>query len=633
MLTTTVPRPRVAPRWLRLLVLAALAAALLSPLAIVRLRWTGRDLAGLTRVTEQFFRGLAEDDSAALTELMPPRAPQAAHQLGVGMGIIRGQYFAFEPGPAAVQGPHARVPFALRKKAFSVSNLPGLTGKQQEAYARAITVTAERLDGKKGALLLRWAEGRWCVFGLELPDGRRLDFERPATVPGGPAGTVKLARLAAVDRAGYERAWRIDRQARDVPARRLVAELAGELKCAWMAGTLPERSRPDWQARPCSFDLKGVSRLQVLEEVARQAGVTPLYQGRLLDFRAGPRPAGVAFAGPFLIRAVRVQESPSDATVFLQLEAVWGDLPAGVERLFPLAVALPETRVIGPGGRDLLHAARQPRMPLPVVSFGQMAWQVPLCALTAELTALERVESAVVVPLPGRVEVGRLPWAGQESSLRVGDVDLALRDAKLATAPGPPGIVRLTASGPVGRVVLWEVIDEQDRVLLQGGSFVPCTHDFRQWPKGATAVQVQVVTITPVRHDFVLRDVPLTGRPPRRLRPPHPAGRAPVTVRASLPSSLRGGAFLSIVNHCPRAIDELRLRLVVRDGAGKELARRDVVYPARGGRMLPRPFVQGWETHPGHLAKDWPDGAARFDVEVRRVLFADGTAWGPPGRK
>ncbi|MCB1127730.1 MAG: hypothetical protein KDM81_14650, partial [Verrucomicrobiae bacterium] len=96
------------------------------------------------------------------------------------------------------------------------------------------------------------------------------------------------------------------------------------------------------------------TRLEVIEEVGRQIGWTPRYDGRQLKFERGTRDEPVAFAGPFLLAAVLVTPTSSYATAEITLRLTGVGIPDSLRKTWIRGFdGLQQIRAQAPDGTDL----------------------------------------------------------------------------------------------------------------------------------------------------------------------------------------------------------------------------------------------------------------------------------------
>ncbi|MCB1127548.1 MAG: hypothetical protein KDM81_13730, partial [Verrucomicrobiae bacterium] len=94
--------------------------------------------------------------------------------------------------------------------------------------------------------------------------------------------------------------------------------------------------------------------LELIEEVGRQIGWVPQYSSGQLTFERGERKEPVAFAGPFMLRIVRVKPPAADGTAGLTLELVGVGLPEGLRRRWEdTGLSFDHFRIEASDGMDL----------------------------------------------------------------------------------------------------------------------------------------------------------------------------------------------------------------------------------------------------------------------------------------
>ena len=94
---------------------------------------------------------------------------------------------------------------------------------------------------------------------------------------------------------------------------------------------------------------------------------------------------------------------------------------------------------LGDGGRDLYHADRRDRVPLPRFQLRHspggefsspssscgLRWQIPLRNLTFDVNRIRTLRGALAVPLPVRLDTSRILFGEAKGAVRIGPVDLA----------------------------------------------------------------------------------------------------------------------------------------------------------------------------------------------------------------
>ena len=204
-------------------------------------------------------------------------------------------------------------------------------------------------------------------------------------------------------------------------------------------------------ARPVTIDVRGHSRLQAIEEVARSAGLSPVYAETVTSFdpsaggnpvqaalRLRPRrgPNLVASAGPFLVEVLDLKEAVPYATAVLSLRVAASGLPAVV--LNDLQRGQQEsfivTDAVDAQGRSLMdtEAAASGGMSMGrvmTVEFDRTKG-LALKGLLREVSTIKRLRGRVRVTLPVRVETIRFDALTPGETRKVGDLELTLKTVR-----------------------------------------------------------------------------------------------------------------------------------------------------------------------------------------------------------
>jgi hypothetical protein len=521
---------------------------------------------------------------------------------------------------------------------------------------------AAQMDGQKGTLLLRREDGRWRLWGTSFPveddrPGPTFDWEIDAGVPLLSPEEAEAFRvfeeLAAVDSRQWDASWQVNLDLKDVPARDALGDLARGLGLPLRLDGLPpmiEPPSPSALDRLVALQLRGRSRLQAVEEVCRQAGVQPRYDFNDLRITVGQRTGPVAFAGPFLVEAVRVQEFFPHPTGALTLRAVTGRLPAPVAELFHTdARPLRIDAITAADGRDLYHAANQPfYKPLAGPVRGgannllpQKEHVIPLRNLLRDLNTVHQVRGRLPVLLPVRVDVIRFDRLAPGVVGQAGDVRLTVRQINSGSGAGGPSqparpALEFDAQGINGKGLTFAVSDALGRKLACGEPQTPRPDLVRfEVPGDPATVVFKVKSLQEVEYPFELRDIPLR-RVAERLEPARfPGHEVPVSVEflAIVPAQNRPGSAkfpavrLQLHNHCQKSVERVHLRLAYLDAEGR---------PQKEGERTAAFFQSDWKLkilEPGKPFEveepDLPAGAVKATVTVTAVGFADGTGWPP----
>jgi hypothetical protein len=620
-----------APERRRWLVLVGVGLLLLAPL--VPTGWdvlTERHLGLREEVARRFLRAYLASDARELAGLLTRGAGRFAG--GLGAASEHEGNLTFEVGKPEGKDLNVAVPFTLQ--------------------------------GKPGLLQMTWEGTGWRVRSMTHPcnesgEGPLLDYaELARRRPNG--ADVKVHRaLAPLDARALQRSCRASLNVRGELAGRL---LRGRLSNVRLSLTLrstrvrsrlpsPAPSQPaeNWETTPITLSLRQRTLLEIIEAVARQAGIGLRQSERAMAVSPPQEHPVTGFAGPFRLEVKGLAEDPHHATGSLSLDALAVRLPASLlATLRGFRPVLPDPEVRGAGERDLFHADRRERVPLPEVAVNQdqrtcyLRWQVPLRNLTADVERIRLVRGGLMVPLPVRLDTGRLALTGEGGSGRVGPAELTWQrhavpppgEAAGAKGAGSPRVgLRLTVRSPAPCLVSWLAVDKAGTGWLAGviGSLAP-SGSHLPLLDGMAALEIKVLTIQQASLPFTLSDIPTKERPPAQLLPvTFPGQDAPLSFD---PPAVEGGKVsLRVRNHTSKAVEEVRLTLVCRDGRGARLGTVSVVHPPLVRQAeLPPPVVGASATAAFQPAAVLPGTTARCEVGLVRVLFLDGTTWAPPAR-
>lgn len=148
-----------------------------------------------------------------------------------------------------------------------------------------------------------------------MPGGRVAATQRGAD-SGGAAGVREGEAAALAD------SWTVDFARLPEDARAVVEAQLEPLGLAVSPSVYTATT-----GRKVTLPARRGTRLEVIEEVARQLGWTPVYDGRQLKFERGARNEPTAFAGPFLLRVAQVAPSSSYATAEVTLRLTGVGIP------------------------------------------------------------------------------------------------------------------------------------------------------------------------------------------------------------------------------------------------------------------------------------------------------------------
>ena len=494
---------------------------------------------------------------------------------------------------------------------------PAITGDTAD-----IAVTyREAGQERKNALKLRRVDGKWGIFAyvnrldpddpdseiimnLEDPEATsnqyfsklvgatpkefEEDFKKghdrqiQELVEGKPGpDDLAVEALESISREQFEASWKLDIHSEGRPAGEVLSDLAKMIGRTLETTPIQDRAL----ARPLAIDVRGLSRLQAIDGVARAGGLSPVYpdpewnsdsSGQHLEsatLRLRPRrgPSSIAFRGPFQVEA-DLSEAAPHATAILTVKATASGLPPFCLNDLGRAHgdAFIVTDVLDAKGRSLVdtEAAASIRkfwVTPPPGEYAQFT-RVPLKGLLRDVSAIKTLRCKLSIPLPTRVETVRFDRLVPGETRTVGDLDLTLQTADKRQ--------QRVDDTPVEHQVLSIVVhrnnldrakplepDKKERPVPEGigkdrVKFVG--HDAQGWPLKtsssgaissdssgswtpkisihgpATSLVAKVIMgWDTLVYEFVLEDIPLASRAsmPERIEPAaFPGKDSPVTV-------------------------------------------------------------------------------------------------------
>ncbi len=540
----------------------------------------------------------------------------------------------------------------------------------QEAQAEVLG----RADGEEQKLILkmRREHGQWRVYGAAVPmEGGAeftLNFENVGDLAEGigeqigEAFAEEMQRsfqqafeesqeqqrfeqqaqyevLRAVSPETFEKAWRADLSADGLPARKVLGWI--------LSGTdlEAETTQPSWET-PVTLNLRGVSRVEALEELCRMVGLSPVYPNanpgweedepsKALTFHQGERPYPVTFAGPFLVEVDDVEENAPHATGKVSLAFRSLGLPKPV-----LAMAAEMGEMVGVGrienarGDSLTadEGVRYLTSPEVIGGLCTVRINVDLRHLLRDVTQLERIQGFARLELPRAVTEGEWTRFEKNASESFGKWTLTLAQA--------------------GSYQQFGVTGEGDHESLQvrffprdaAGQFLAIQmSDTSAWSGQAQAslqtetapahLGIKLVETETFEFPFELSAVPLHQfeHMPAALEPIQFEGKWPVTVRfrkfvnrdAEFPEVEFG-----IASHCNKDASLIQATFVYMDQNGREL--KTFPHTLNGTMTMEGPepvVVSGTSITHKTTAFFLPPETRTMRVHLDRVEFPDGTVW------
>jgi hypothetical protein len=579
-------------------------------------------------VARGFLKASKEHDQAGMEAFLTAKArTQFAKSGGTDRtaGLLLGA--TYQLGEPAIKGDTADIPATLRE-----------AGKEQ-----------------KMGLKLRRVGGKWGVFALSgrvVPDDPQseivINFEEPEAIFGqlfggkpedlakameknlkdsfdratkdmveGKPESADLAveALASISRDQFEASWKADVPSKGRPAGEVLKELAKGMGRSLETTAIQDRAL----ARPLAIEVRGLSRHQAIDEVARSAGLAPVYPEPGVSFdpsagessvhatmRLSPRhgPRFVAFTGPFLVEMVDVKQAVPYATAVLTLKVTATGLPPIVlnDLEHRPRDTFNVTEVVDAKGRSLVDTDAKTPGGLftgrTIPGEYERTTRLPLKGLLRDVSAIKTLRCKLRVPLPARVDTIRFDTLAPGQTRKVGDLEVTLKTAtrgrtNVNGTPGEsqnlsivlrrdhPDSAKRSEPGQNARPVPPGIAP--DRVKLVGhdakgrplrtsslGSF---PSDRSSWTfnltiqgRAAGLVAKVIAVEDVVVYEALLQDIPLAshGSMPERIEPARfPGHESPVAVEFL---SIGGSApfqtaHLRVTNHSDKDIRMLGMKL------------------------------------------------------------------------
>ena len=617
-------------------------------------------------VAHAFFTASVEGDVETFESLLTAKA-RAGMQAGDGGFDLTGNVGSFEVGDAILAKDTAEVP---------------------------VQATIEG-DSQKMRLCMRHEEDAWRVYGfrveLDENNSMMIDLESMAEMfsemesamqvafeesfenmrRGGSPEEIRAKHesfnsLRAVSVQEHDAAWQIDVSVKGLPAAEVLEEILSGTGLGFDASEVPETL-----AQPVDLELSAVSRLEAVERTCRQVGLHPVYPdistpfaiadslaegvtamvegavpdlasevefapaGANITFEEGLRP--VAFAGPFLIEVVELQEDPPHATGALTLGVRALGLDTG---LLAFQSEMVETLTVGSivdsNGESLTADDMSSFLGVPQVSGSQMVDMTTFDLRNLLRSASElSVNGSVHLTLPRSVEP--LSWAADEEEPRqVGDWTVSRQEWGESTRFTLTGSekdlailqVRYSALDAVGQPlgVLWTDSTAWGEELNTGLSTA----------EAPGSVELKLCKTAELEYAFELEGVSL-----QRWQE-QPEALATLEFNGSEPLELEFQAFtkrdenfpeieLSIFNASNKDAVEAFVNFVYLDPEGNELESFPHTLTGEFTFEGTTPLAAPGETiKQATVAHFMPPGTTDVRIEILKVTFVDASEWEAP---
>jgi len=505
------------------------------------------------------------------------------------------------------------------------------------------------VDGEPHPIEFRRSNGRWLVHMPLDEGGMESGFDD--TSDWSPAEGFDdfdddfsfgfeeedpLPPVEAVSIDAFNSAWQTSLDVSDKPAIEVLRQLAQE--CGLELQEKDDVAEP--LSQPVTVKLEAVSRLDAIEEIARQVGLYPRYTLRKLGFRQGPRPLPAVFAGPFLVEVSQLDEAVPYATGSLDLRLVAAAIPTpaiahikslhfspNVEEDDALTFRLLE--VTGTGGQNILNDKSFGMMPQATRTMIILERTVDLKNLIRSVVAIERLNGELSFALP--TKMAALKFANIDKGTTASADGISMKISSVHT--GEMSTVEVEFEGIDSDNVTIVPLDPDGQVLeVNGGS----GSDFGG--KGSRSVfvngtpasiEARVIQETErVRVPFELSGIALESHEqmPETIEPLEFEGDQPITVEFV---EFKGSGdskkiVLRVTNHTNKGLSAVHLQLNYYDDAEKKLD--DSPHGREGGPS----FVSAGDAKDIEASTFFmPDGTKSIRVDVKSASFADATEWQP----
>jgi hypothetical protein len=458
--------------------------------------------------------------------------------------------------------------------------------------------------------------------------------------------------LKPLDRAAFDATWKGDLATDGKPAATVLRELAKAID--FELETTPAQEKA--LAGAITLKLDGRSRYERLEAVSREAGFYPVYGdgfakpigARSVSLKQLPRSYPVAFAGPFLIEMVELNEYVPHATGLLDLRVIATGLPPALLKDLERGMgSLVITQVVDAKGRDLRDLRNGP-----VGSWRNIQgvydrpFAVPLKNLLRDVTAIKTLRGKLRLPLPVRIDSLRFESPRAGAVQKAGGVEVKLTRFNQSEMnfngkkyPQTSFSVSVKGAAPNQlKVIAYDAAKKLRGVSSSGyhGTDKQGEAQYTIQGEPAAVVVVKVLGIEQVEYDFQFEDLPLASaaRMPEKLtRADFPGHDTPVTVEflRTMKDGFITKAQLRLTNHADRAIRSVNLQLDYHDAAGKRVGGwKNVQHdaPAKEERKeLPLLVAANGTATIEVQAPFLPGNTSTIKVVPTRVTFADATEW------
>lgn len=290
----------------------------------------------------------------------------------------------------------------------------------------------------------RRVEGGWLVhlpdeeFGMTGSAGGDMEFGDPDDFDFHYDEEDDLPPPEAISSEDFNKAWKVSVAFEQRPAGEVLSELAAG--CGLSLFEQPDFAEKLTQ--PVTIRLEDVSRLQVIEAVCEQLNLYPRYKLKTMAFAEGPRPWPAAFAGPFCISVLNLDEYVPYGAGQLELEFFAAGIPTAMaSQLVNLQgsfhnnddkqLSLTMSPVTG-GGQELRVGDDQGQMMQGSLSTVSLKWSCQLRNLLSSVDSIDPIEGTIAWPFPTRIRVLKFDKLEKGAVVESDGIRLTLTGAELS---------------------------------------------------------------------------------------------------------------------------------------------------------------------------------------------------------
>ncbi|KAA5546994.1 hypothetical protein FYK55_00825 [Roseiconus nitratireducens] len=483
--------------------------------------------------------------------------------------------------------------------------------------------------------------------------------------------SLRIEMLSGMTTEQFRESWQIDLVADQIPADRLLEDLAKPL--GWTVHRTPETANA--LTRPISIELRTVSRIQAFETICRELGLTPRYPdpmrssaggalvagliaaGEQLDpalktrpadnqaadnavtFETGARKLPVAFAGPCFIEVTKLVENPPHATGRLDLTVHAPGLPPSVLAIDQPSLAFGKIRSVQSNREtDLLTDINTGAM----VNFPWLSRQIPLKGLLQNVDSFS-VSGSCELWVPTEVVTLEFDQLEEGASQTAGELKaelIAVRPmSKRANGEERKGFrIQLKYTGSdAGKPKLLGVDDAGSLLSADGKSVFWAGRSghasFTMWGDPARLVVKFPRQTETLRYPFQINDVPLqhSDQQPPRLTPiVYGTHETPVDVEVLelKEESVFRKVRARIQNHANKAVRTIHYTLRYLDTNGEEVKTHR---SQQSGFGADKPLVARHASAEFEATAFFmPDNATDVAFSLDAVRFSDYSKWERP---